>query len=92
MTEHMDDIDVDFQRKGYLPKEGFWTPGDEDETWVETTSKAKPSSAFLVNGKDLEEFSMQAQQRILSLERQLVSKKEEFFEIDEQKPTENLQG
>jgi hypothetical protein len=87
LTELMDEVDLEFQKTGHIPKELTQISlGDVD--WVETT-KARPSSEFVVNHKDLEEFSMQVRQRILSLEKQLVSKKEEFFETN---ATENLQG
>ena len=87
LTELMDEVDLEFHKNGHIPKELTQISlGDVD--WVETT-KARPSSEFLVNHKDLEEFSMQVRQRILSLEKQLVSKKEEFFETN---ATENLQG
>ena len=52
-------------------------------------SKAKPSSPFNINSKDLAEISEKVHQRILEIEKQMVKENPQPFSLE---PTENLVG
>ena len=97
LSEMVEEIDIEFQKFGHIVQTAqFNTNSLGDEILGEIT-KALSHSEFLINKKDLEEISMQVQHKILSLETQFASTKEEFFDLGEnggqtQMETENLHG
>ena len=90
LVDLVEEVDLEFQLQGHLVQQGQVVVVEDDfQILGEEGHKAKPSSPFPINEKDLKEISAQVHQRIFQIEQQMATSKQEIFESSH---TENLQG